>query len=129
MAIRNRTFHDWDLNQNLLRISLRSYKSQFTGRGLDRVEWSLSKKGKFDMSSYYWAQWGKTCSDFPYKTIWKTKIPRKVAFFICTLAHGKILTLFNLRRRGIITVDWCCTCKVSGKTNNLCLQCAIARVL
>ena len=29
-------------------------------------------------------------------------------------AWGKILTSDNLRRRGLILVDWCCVCRHSG---------------
>jgi hypothetical protein len=35
--------------------------------------------------------------------------------------------LTNLRKRGIIVVEWCCMCKQSGQSvNNLLLQCEVA---
>jgi len=34
---------------------------------------------------------------------------------------GKILTIDNLRRRGLTLVNWCCLCKKSEETVNLIL--------
>jgi hypothetical protein len=45
-------------------------------------------------------------------------------------SFGKILTLDNLRKRGLIVVDWCCMCKRSGESiNHLLLHCEVARTL
>jgi hypothetical protein len=33
---------------------------------------------------------------------------------VWTAAHGKILTLDNLRKRRVIVVEWCCMCRRSG---------------
>jgi hypothetical protein len=32
---------------------------------------------------------------------------------VWTAAHGKILTLDNLRRKRVIVVEWCCMCRRS----------------
>lgn len=45
-------------------------------------------------------------SNFPWKTLWKLKVPSKVSFFLWTAALGQILTIDNMRRRRIIVVDW-----------------------
>jgi hypothetical protein len=55
---------------------------------------------------------------FPWKSIWKVGAPPCVAFFVWTAAHGKILTIDNLRKRNICIVDWCCMCKHSGESPN-----------
>jgi hypothetical protein len=41
----------------------------------------------------------------PWKSIWKTKAPPRVAFFVWAAALGRILTTKNLRRRHIIVID------------------------
>jgi hypothetical protein len=47
-----------------------------------------------------------------------------------TVTLGKILTLDNLRKRGIIVVGWCCMCKQSGESiNHLLLHCEVVRAL
>uniref|UniRef100_A0A2N9I8S1 Reverse transcriptase domain-containing protein n=1 Tax=Fagus sylvatica TaxID=28930 RepID=A0A2N9I8S1_FAGSY len=53
---------------------------------------------------------------FPWKSIWKVGAPPHVAFFVWTAAHGKILTMDNLRKRHLCIVDWCCMCKHSGES-------------
>jgi hypothetical protein len=51
------------------------------------------------------------------------KVPLRVAFFIWSAALGKILSMFNLRKRNIVVVDWCCMCKKCGETvDNLLLN-------
>jgi hypothetical protein len=53
-----------------------------------------------------------------------------VAFFVWTAAHGRLLTMDNLRKRHICIVGWCCMCKSSGEsTDHLLLHCDIAQGL
>lgn len=50
------------------------------------------------------------------------------AFFAWSAALGKILTLYNLRKRNLIVVDWCYMCKQSRETiDYLLFHCKIAR--
>ena len=70
--------------------------------------------------------WG----NFPWKCMWKAKVPSRVAFFIWTAAFGKILTIDNLRKRRVIIFDWCCMCKASGESvNHLLMHYSIAQEL
>jgi hypothetical protein len=49
---------------------------------------------------------------------------------VWTASLGKILTLDNLRKRGLIVVEWCYMCKRSGESiNHLLLHCEVARTL
>ena len=53
-----------------------------------------------------------------------------MAFFCWTAALGKILTVDNLRHRGIIVVSWCCMCKADGESvDHLLLHCPYAKEL
>ena len=64
---------------------------------------------------------------FPWKSIWKQKIPSQVAFFVWTVALGKCLTIDNLRRRKVWILDWCYMCKCNGESvDHLFLHCPIA---
>ena len=55
---------------------------------------------------------------------------KRVAFFVWTIAWGKILTCDYLMNRGITLVDWCSMCRCSDETvDHLLLHCDIAHVL
>jgi hypothetical protein len=67
---------------------------------------------------------------FPWKSIWKVKVPVRVSFFAWTAALGRILTVDNLRKRGLIVVDWCSMSKRSGESvDHFLLHCDVARAL
>jgi hypothetical protein len=52
-----------------------------------------------------------------------------VVFFVWTVALEKILT-HNLRRRGIVVVEWCVMCKKHGESiDHLLLYCDVAWVV
>jgi hypothetical protein len=49
---------------------------------------------------------------------------------VWTVTLGKILTLDNLHKIGIIVVGWCCMCKHSVESvNHLLLHCEVAQAL
>jgi hypothetical protein len=52
-------------------------------------------------------------------SIWRIKVPLRVAFFTWSAALGKILTMDNLRKRRVIVVDRCCMCKRNGESVDL----------
>jgi hypothetical protein len=62
----------------------------------DRTVWMPSKKGVFDVLSYYNAMWYSTGIIFPWKSTWITKVPCRVVFFVLKTVLGKILTVDNL---------------------------------
>jgi hypothetical protein len=96
--------------------------------GEDKLWWSPSSKGKFDVRSFYKILPYKEIAHFPMKSIWRTKVPLKVAFFAWVAAIGKILTLDNLRKRQVIVIDRCCMCKNNGESVDH-LHCEVACVL
>ena len=64
---------------------------------------------------------------FPWKIIWSSEAPPRVAFFVWTVALGKILTIDNLRKRKIRITDWCYMCKCNGEfVDHFLLHCPIA---
>jgi hypothetical protein len=96
----------------------------------DKLFWTPSKRGLFEVKSFYYALITHDRALFPRRSIWRSEIPLKVAFFICSTALGKILTLDNLRKSNLIVVDWCCMCKKSRKTiDHLLLHCKVAKAL
>lgn len=81
----------------------------------------------FSVSSFYQAQLGAGDISFPWRGVWVSRVPSKVAFFVWLAVHGRILTLDNLMRRGHVLVNWCCLCchDVEPMSNLLLLHCPV----
>ena len=80
-----------------------------------------SKRGMFDVRSFC----NVDSTPFPRKIILRNKVPLRVAFFVWTIALGKIV-----RKQHIIVVDWCCMYKRSEKSVHcLLLHCEITSAL
>uniref|UniRef100_A0A2N9EQD7 Reverse transcriptase domain-containing protein n=1 Tax=Fagus sylvatica TaxID=28930 RepID=A0A2N9EQD7_FAGSY len=126
-----RGFNDWEMAQV---VSFFSLIQAHLPRSLDadRLSWSLNGKGSFDSRSFYRALCTPSSVSvlFPWKSIWKVKAPRRVVFFLWSVAWGRILTCDNLMRRGHVMAGWCCLCRAAGESvDHLLLHCEVARVL
>uniref|UniRef100_A0A2N9J333 Reverse transcriptase zinc-binding domain-containing protein n=1 Tax=Fagus sylvatica TaxID=28930 RepID=A0A2N9J333_FAGSY len=98
------------------------------GHGEDRMCWRGHSKDGFQVKSYYNLLFPSAGHLGPWKQIWKTGAPPRVAFFVWAAALGRILTTDNLRRRHVIVLDWCCMCKESGESiSHLLMHCSAAR--
>ena len=91
---------------------------------------SLKQNSIFDVRSFYTALRVLPCVDFPWKSIWRNKAPRRACFFVWIAAWNKILTCDNLHKRGYSFPSWCCMCCSNGETvDHLLLHCPVANVL
>ena len=87
----HRNFHERELGAAL--SFLEFIQSRIPrGGGNDTSHWCLKGNGMFDTRSYYNIIRGAADSNFPWKGVWKAKIPKRVAFFGWTTIHGQILT-------------------------------------
>jgi hypothetical protein len=121
--------HDWEVDV-LASFFFLLYSTRVNYDGEDQLWWSPSHKGKFDVRSFYKALTCKEAIHFPWKSIWRTKVPLKVVFFAWMAVQGKILTLDNLRKKRVIVIDRCCMCKMNGEwVDHLLLHCEVARAL
>jgi hypothetical protein len=124
-----RAAHDWELDTVASFFTL-LYSPRGRREGVDRLWWIPSCKGKFDVRSFYSVLACNDVQPFPWKSIWRTKAPVKVAFFAWSAALEKILTLDNLRKRHVIVIDRCCMCKRHGESvDHLLLHCETACAL
>jgi len=76
------------------------YSIRFDRDEEDKLWWSPSRKGKFDGRPFYKILAYKETAHFPWKSIWRTKVPLKVAFFAWVAALGTILLLWTISDRG-----------------------------
>ncbi|XP_059428544.1 uncharacterized protein LOC132162314 [Corylus avellana] len=100
------------------------------GGGEDKIWWVPARKGKFNVCSFYNILISKDNTPFPWKSIWRTKAPPRVAFFAWSAALGKILTLDNLRKMNMVVINRCGMCKVDEESiDHLLLHCECAQFL
>ena len=123
----NRSVQDWELEMIESFMTL-IYSSRIRPGVADSLCWNPSSRGLFEVRSFYSILIHPISQDsFPWKGVWKAKVPPRVAFFVWTSALGKILTTDNLRKRRVMIQDWCCMCKSSGESvNHLLLHCPVA---
>jgi hypothetical protein len=81
------------------------YSQHIKHGGVDKIVWIPSKRKIFEVKSYYKLKVNSEPVDGPWKIIWKSKVPLRVAFFIWTAVLGKILTMDNLCMKNIIVTE------------------------
>jgi hypothetical protein len=92
------------------------YSFRLRQGGEDKLCWVPSKRGLFDIKSYYNVLVPYDYNHLPWRSIWWNKVPLRAVSFACSLALEKILTMDNLRKQHAIVVDWSCMCKKSRES-------------
>ncbi|CAL1407203.1 unnamed protein product [Linum trigynum] len=66
--------------------------------------------------------------NYPAAFVWKLVIPTKVCFFFLTLSHKKLLTLDNLKKKGMALANRCELCRNDEESvNQLLVDCPFVR--
>ena len=110
-----RNVQDWEMDYMNSFLKL-IYSVSLEGRGEDTLRWRQNPEKGFTVKSYYSCLSRPLSLPFPWKGIWKPKVPPRVAFFMWTAALGKVLTADNLRKRKTVIISWHCMCKVDGES-------------
>lgn len=126
-----RLLNDWEIT----RIT-EFYKTldQFKGTSLseDCILWQGNRQGTFSIKSAYkeFNVSNNQIDCWPWKLIWKVKIPYKVACFTWLLARKAVLTQDILIRRGFHLCSKCYLCGEEAETiSHLFLHCRIIEQL
>ena len=97
---------DWEMDEGLHFPCILGANTPSMDVG-DQMRWKLKPNGDFDIRSYYNKLRDSPSVVFPWKSIWRVKVPRRVSFFVWCVVWNMILTGDNLRLRGLDFVDWC----------------------
>ena len=100
---------DWE-SESFDRFWVVLYSMNEWGVGDDNICWKPAMRRGFEVRGSYHSLSLSSVTDFPWKMVWQSKVPPRVAFFSWTTALGKILTTNNLWKRHI-AVLWCFMCK------------------
>jgi hypothetical protein len=100
----SRPAQDWELEAISSFMDV-LYQSGVKGYGSDKVWWQRAKGKGFQVKIFYKALLPSTGFLIPWRSIWKTKVPPRVSFFVWTAAMDRILTVQNLRRRHVMVID------------------------
>nr|XP_009789470.1 PREDICTED: uncharacterized protein LOC104237089 [Nicotiana sylvestris] len=123
-----RNIQDWEIEE-VLDLLGRLANCTVSIQHTDNLRWGTSKEGAYTVKAGY----NKLCAlnevidMWPWKLIWKTKMPTKVSCFAWTTLKGAILTQDNLCRRSFQIVNRCHMCKLNSESiNHLFLHCTVA---
>ena len=126
-----RPLNDWEI-QRLVDFFgiLEQFKGTSTSQ--DRLFWNHNCNGNFRVKEAYkkFNSFTHQVTSWPWKLIWKVKIPPKVSCFTWLLAKQAVLTQENLMKRGIQLSPRCFLCGEEAETvNHLFLHCRITNIL
>ena len=104
-----RAFNDWEIEvvEHFLH-KIQAFRVQREEE--DRVIWTTSNGGAFSVKSLYSILELEGSSMFPSESIWRVRVPPKIAFFAWEASWGKVLTLKQLQRRGFFLANRCFLC-------------------
>lgn len=125
--ILRRTLHDWEI-ENMVRL-LASLHSSINNLTPDQFRWGDTDKKEFSVKVAYkmLGPQNTITENWPWKLIWKIKLPPKISCFGWTALHKACLTRDNLNKRKFHLTNRCYRCLKDSKSySHLLLHCKVA---
>ena len=124
-----RSLNDWEIEE-MVRFLQILHDQNFIPEGEDMLLLKEVKEKKFSVKAMYKCFEGSLVIDFPYLSIWNSVVPPKIGIFTWEAVWGKVLTLDNLKHRGMVFANRCFMCEEGEETiNHLLIHCRIAKML
>lgn len=122
-----RNFNDWELNDLFSLLStLADYRTEELHS--DKMVWGNSKEGQYTVKGNYYLMCSQNglLNNWPWKHVWKIRLPPKVTCFTWLALNDAILTQDNLCKKKIVLVNRCYMCyQASENVNHLLMHCPV----
>ena len=124
-----RSLNDWEIEE-MVRFLQTLHEQNFRPTGEDMLLLKDVKAKSFSVKVMYKGYDISPAFDFPYQSIWNLVVPPKIDIFTWEAAWGKVLTLDNLKRRGMAFANRCFLCEEDEETiDHLLIHCKSAKML
>lgn len=126
-----RALNDWEIEDVARLLEVLNTPPAISQRK-DKPIWKLHSKGMFTVKSCYWRinVNQSVTKKWPWKLVWKTRSPLKVACFVWLVIRKACLTHEALQKRGMQFYSRCFMCEQKAEVNNhLFIHCKAASKL
>ena len=124
-----RPLNDWEIEE-VASLLHTLHEVSYCPSGEDKLLLKGDKEKGFSVRSMYKCFDSSPAFDFPYRLIWNPVAPTKIGVFAWEATWGKVLTLDQLKRRGMILVNRCFMCGEDEENiDHLLIHCKRAKLL
>ena len=106
------------------------HDQKFRSMGEDKLSLKNVKDKGFSVKSVYKGFDVSPAFNIPHRLIWNSVVPPKIGVFAWEAAWGKVLTLDQLKRRGMTFANRCFMCEEEEETiDHLLIHCKFSKML
>ena len=124
-----RALNDWELEE-MTRFLHILHDQKFRPTGEDKLMLKNVKAKGFSVKTMYKGIDVSPAFDLPHRLIWNPVAPQKIGVFAWEAVWGKVLTLDQLKRRGMTFANRCFMCEKEEEIiDHLLIHCKFAKML
>ena len=124
-----RPLNDWEIEETA-RFLQTLHEQNFCPSGVDKFLLKNDKEKGFSVKIMYKGFDLSPTFDFPYRLVWNLVVPPKIGVFAWEATWGKMLTVDQLKRRGMAFTNRCFMCEEDEETiDHLLIHCKRVKML